>query len=43
MKLEENVEKKHEERRERKKREKVKRNEQMLNLTPLLSEQHFNE
>lgn len=31
------------ERKERKKREKGKRNEQMLNLTPLLSEQHFNE
>jgi hypothetical protein len=27
----------------REKREKGKRNEQMLNVTPLLSEQHFNE
>jgi hypothetical protein len=43
MKLEENAEKKHEERKERKEREKGKRNEQMLNLAPLLSEQHFNE
>jgi len=43
MKLEENAEKKHEERKERKEREKGKRNEQMLKLAPLLSEQHFNE